>query len=131
MEIFKWFFLNIWVYIVVIMIVLEELEESVFKYWKVFYKIGFVNVSFYYIEERLQVNEKELLLVIKKLYMVFFLGGDQFWFFMIIGGMDFCMLLYDWYLNDLYFVLVGISVGVMVMFKVMIQLGGIWEVFFE
>lgn len=101
-----------------------EMEKM---YKKTFRDIGFQNVGFIYIKDKMQAREEENCKRIKEARAVFFTGGDQLKISTIIGGTPFAGIIKDKYLHDKAFIVAGTSAGAMVMSEIMICGGGTGE----
>jgi cyanophycinase len=102
-------------------------EEMKRTYVQAFKKIGFKNVGYMDIEDKLMAKEEILCERIKKAHAVFFTGGDQFKLSGILGGTAMMRVLIDKYMHDKNFIVAGTSAGAMALPKIMIYEGGVDE----
>lgn len=102
----------------------EEMEKM---YRKTFDEIGYKNVGFLNIEDKMQARDIKYYQRIEKAKAVFFTGGDQLRLTTIISGTDLADLLKKKYLQEKDFVVAGTSAGAMAMSTIMICGGGITE----
>lgn len=106
----------------------SEIQDEVKKtYQKVFHAIGYTNVGFIPINERIEAQDDEYLDRAKKASAVFFTGGDQFRLSTILGGTPFIDIIKHKYIHEQDFTVAGTSAGAMVMSTVMIASGGLTE----
>lgn len=106
----------------------SEVQDEVKKtYQKVFNELGYDNVGFIPINERIETNKKEYLERAQEAGVIFFTGGDQFRLSTILGGTPFFDIIKDRYFKDKDLVVAGTSAGAMVMSSVMIMAGGLTE----
>ena len=106
----------------------SEVPDEIKKtYKKVFYEMGYKNIGFIHIKERLETKKKEYLLRAEKAGTLFFTGGDQFRLSTILGGTHFVDIIKERYIHDKEFIIAGTSAGAMVMSSVMITGGGLTE----
>lgn len=106
----------------------SEVQEEVKKiYQKAFHKIGYSNLGFIAIKDRLGARRKNYLTKVEEAGAIFFTGGDQFRLSTILGGSPFIDLIKLRYQNDENFIVAGTSAGAMVMSSVMIMGGGLTE----
>jgi cyanophycinase len=105
----------------------EEMEKM---YKKTFTDIGYENVGFLYVKDKMQARDEENCKRIKEARAVFFTGGDQLRISTILGGTPFAGILKDKYLHDQGFIVAGTSAGAMVMSEIMICGGGTEEALF-
>lgn len=106
----------------------SEVQEEVKKtYQKVFHELGWSNLGFIPIKERIETNKKNYLARAEEAGVIFFTGGDQFRLSTILGGTTFVDIIKSRYLNDDDFIVAGTSAGAMVMSSVMIMGGGLTE----
>jgi cyanophycinase len=106
----------------------SEFQEEVKKtYQKVFHAIGYSNLGFMPIKERMDAQNKSYLKRAEEAGAVFFTGGDQFRLSTIIGGTKMAEIIKHRYINDHEFIVGGTSAGAMVMSTVMITEGGLTE----
>jgi cyanophycinase len=106
-------------------------EEIADMYKKAFREIGYKNVGFMHIEDKMQARDEKYSERIKKSQAVLFSGGDQLKISTILGGTPFSAELFDKYTNDKNFVVAGTSAGAMVFSQVMICEGGTEEALFD
>lgn len=102
----------------------QEMERM---YAKTFNEIGFKNIGFLRITNKMEARDEAYCERIKAANAVFFTGGDQLRISTIIGGTPIETALKDKYLNDKEFVIAGTSAGAMVMSEIMICGGGTGE----
>lgn len=102
----------------------EEMERM---YEKTFSEIGFKEIGFLRIMNKMEAREEVYCERIKSAKAVFFTGGDQLRISTIIGGTPVETALKEKYLNDEQFVVAGTSAGAMVMSEIMICGGGTGE----
>jgi len=102
----------------------DEMEKS---YKDAFKKIGFRDVGFIKIENKMEARDEAFTKRIEDCHTVLFSGGDQFKLSAILGGTDVVKKIQDRYQHDHDFVLAGTSAGAMVMSKIMIYEGGVHE----
>jgi len=106
----------------------SEVQEEVKKtYQKVFREMGFSNLGFLPIKERIQARRKNYLARMEEAAVVFFTGGDQFRLSTIIGGSPIVDIIKRRYLEEHNFIVAGTSAGAMVMSSVMITSGDLTE----
>jgi cyanophycinase len=102
----------------------EEVKKT---YQKAFRKIGYANLGFMHIEDKMQARDAKNVARLEKAAAVFFGGGDQFRISTIMGGTAMACMLTDKYEGEKDFVVAGTSAGAMVMSKIMIAEGGTQE----
>lgn len=102
----------------------EEVKKT---YQTVFLELGYRNLGFLHIEERLEARKANYLTRVQDAGAVFFTGGDQFRLATILGGTPIVEIIKDKYLTDDDFIVAGTSAGAMVMSSVMITSGGLTE----
>jgi len=102
----------------------QEMERM---YEKTFTEIGFKNIGFLRITNKMEARDEAYCERIRAASAVFFTGGDQLRISTIIGGTPVEMALKEKYLNDKQFVVAGTSAGAMVMSEIMICGGGTGE----
>jgi len=102
----------------------EEMEKM---YKKTFKDIGYQNVGFLYVKDKMQARKEEICSRIKEARAVFFTGGDQLRISTILGGTPIAGIIKDKYLHDEGFIVAGTSAGAMVMSEIMICGGGTGE----
>jgi len=106
----------------------SEVPEEVKKmYQKVFHEMGYSNLGFLPITERVEARKKSYLTRAEEAGVIFFSGGDQFRLSTILGGTPFVDIIKRRYMDDPDFVVAGTSAGAMVMSSVMISQGGLTE----
>ncbi|WP_028388302.1 cyanophycinase [Legionella fairfieldensis] len=106
----------------------SEFPEEVKKtYKKVFYEIGYKNIGFIYIKDRIEARKKDYLSRVDTAGAIFFTGGDQFRLSTILGGTPIVDIIKRRYNEDNEFIIAGTSAGAMVMSTVMITRGGLTE----
>lgn len=106
----------------------SEVQNQVKKtYQKVFNKMGYSNIGFIPIKERIGARKKDYLARVEEAGAIFFTGGDQFRLSTILGGTAIVDIIKRRYLEDDDFIIAGTSAGAMVMSSVMITSGGLSE----
>lgn len=106
----------------------SEFHDEVKKtYNKAFNKIGYSNIGFIAIKDRMGARRKNYLTKVEEAGAIFFTGGDQFRLSTILGGSPFIDLIKKRYRMDENFIVAGTSAGAMVMSSVMIMAGGLTE----
>lgn len=106
----------------------SEVQEEVKKtYQKVFSEMGYGNIGFLSIKERVEAKQKIYLTRVENAGAIFFTGGDQFRISTILGGTPILEIIKNRYLTDNNFIVAGTSAGAMVMSTVMITSGGLTE----
>lgn len=101
-----------------------EMEKM---YRDAFGKIGFKDLAFMRIENKIEAREPQYQKRIEEAHAVFFTGGDQFKLSAILGGTPCIETIKNRYMHDKDFVIAGTSAGAMVMPQVMIYEGGVHE----
>jgi cyanophycinase len=102
-------------------------EEMKKMYVQAFRKIGFNNIGFMYIEDKLQARDPEVCKRVEQAHAVFFAGGDQFKLAGTLGGTETIRILNEKYMHEKDFVVAGTSAGAMALPKIMIFEGGVHE----
>jgi cyanophycinase len=102
----------------------EEMEKM---YEQTFTEIGYKNVGFLRITNKMEARDETFCERVKSANAIFFTGGDQLRISTIIGGTDIGTILKEKYLKDKHFVVAGTSAGAMVMSEIMICGGGTGE----
>jgi cyanophycinase len=102
----------------------DEIEEM---YRDAFKKMGFPDIGFMHIKNKLEARDAQLCERVKKAHAVFFSGGDQFRLAATLGGTDTIRTIRDRYQHDKGFVVAGTSAGAMAISKIMIYEGGVHE----
>lgn len=97
------------------------------RYQRAFEKIGYPNVGFMIIENKIDAKDKKFLERAEEAGAVFFTGGDQFRLSTILGGTKIIDVIRYRYIHDNNFLIAGTSAGAMVMSAVMIMEGGLAE----
>ncbi|MBA2657200.1 MAG: cyanophycinase [Tatlockia sp.] len=106
----------------------SEVQDEVKKiYQKVFQKIGYSNVGFIPIKDRMEARKKSYLNRVETAGAIFFTGGDQFRLSTILGGTPVVDIIKQRYQEDSQIIIAGTSAGAMVMSNVMIMGGGATE----
>ena len=106
----------------------SEVQDEVKKtYQKVFHEIGFSNLGFIPIKERIEAHKKNYLTRVEEAAVIFFTGGDQFRLSTILGGTPIVDIIKRRYLEEHNFIVAGTSAGAMVMSSVMITSGDLTE----
>lgn len=96
-------------------------------YVNAFKKIGFTNVGYMAIQDKLEAKEKKVCERVEKAHAVFFTGGDQFKLAGTLGGTEVIRVLNNRYMNEKDFVVAGTSAGAIALPKIMIYEGGVNE----
>jgi cyanophycinase len=96
-------------------------------YTKAFKHIGFENIGFIGMQDRLEARNPEFTKRVEEAHTVFFSGGDQFILSSLLGGTDFVNVLREKYIHDDSFLVAGTSAGAMALSELMIYEGGIHE----
>jgi len=99
-------------------------EEMAKMYINAFGKLGFSNVGYIDIKDKVEARDRQFCEKVEKAHAVFFSGGDQFKLASTLGGTETIDILKDKYLHDKDFIIAGTSAGAMVMPKLMIYEGG-------
>jgi cyanophycinase len=102
----------------------EDVKKT---YTRTFKKIGYTNVGFISINDKMEARNEKFEKRIEEACAVFFSGGNQFRISSIIGGTKIADILKDRYMRDKNFVIAGTSAGAMVIPKVMIAEGSVTE----
>lgn len=102
----------------------QEMEEM---YEATFSEIGYKNIGFLRITNKMEARDEAFCERIKSANAVFFTGGDQLRISTIIGGTPVEAALREKYMHDKHFVIAGTSAGAMVMSEIMICGGGTGE----
>lgn len=106
----------------------SEVPDEIKKiYDKTFKKLGYKNINFLNIQDKLEAKDKKNIKRIHKTSAVLFTGGDQFRISTILGGTAIAEAILDKYLHDKDFIVAGTSAGAMVMSRIMISGGGVNE----
>lgn len=105
----------------------EVPDEIKAIYENVFHKIGYDNIDFLPIAERIDAQEPHYLARAEEAGTIFFTGGDQFRLSTILGGTPIIDIIKRRYQDDKNFIIAGTSAGAMVMSGVMIAGGGLTE----
>jgi cyanophycinase len=106
-------------------------DEIQHMYKKVFRKIGYNNVGFIDIDNRMEAREKEYCERINEASTVLFSGGNQFRISTLLGGTPIADLIRERYMNDKNFIVAGTSAGAMAIARIMIVEGGTKEVLLD
>ena len=99
-------------------------QEMAKMYKKAFAEIGFSNVGYIDIKNKVEARDPKFCEKVEKAHAVLFSGGDQFKLASILGGTDTITVLREKYLHDKDFIIAGTSAGAMVMPNLMIFEGG-------
>jgi cyanophycinase len=102
----------------------EEMEKT---YKSTFKEIGFNNVGFLHIDDKIQAHDQTNCSRIDNSQVVFITGGDQLRFSTVISGTDLAEKIKEKYLNDKEFIIAGTSAGAMAIPNIMISAGGVTE----
>ncbi|HYC38905.1 MAG TPA: cyanophycinase [Chitinophagaceae bacterium] len=97
------------------------------RYKQAFKKLGYAEIGFLVIEDKMQARNQRICARIKKSHAVFFAGGDQFRISAVLGGTTCADTIKDKYLRDEDFVVAGTSAGAMALPDIMIYEGGVEE----
>lgn len=106
-------------------------DEVMEMYEKAFSKIGYKNIGFMDIQDKMHAREESYISRIDSAHTILFTGGDQFKISTIIGGTPIADAILQKYREDKDFTVAGTSAGAMVMSKIMIQGGGVHEALLE
>lgn len=106
----------------------DEVREM---YEKAFNKIGYENVGFMDIQDKMESRAKHSIERIENAHTVLFSGGDQFKIATIIGGTPIAETIFRKYREEEDFILAGTSAGAMAVSRIMIFGGGIHEALFD
>ena len=93
-------------------------------YVKAFKEIGFSDIGFIDIKNKIEARDPRFCERVKKAHAVFFSGGDQFTLASILGGTKTMEVIKEKYLHDKDFIVAGTSAGAMAIPKLMIYQGG-------
>ena len=99
-------------------------DEMADMYFKAFKEIGFSDVGFIDIKDKVEAREPKFCEKVEKAHAVLFSGGDQFKLSSILGGTDTLEVIKEKYLKDKDFIVSGTSAGAMAIPKLMIYEGG-------
>ncbi|STY30060.1 cyanophycinase [Legionella wadsworthii] len=106
----------------------SEIQDEVKKeYQKVFHDMGYTNIGFIPIKNRIEARNDDYLKRAEDAGAIFFTGGDQFRLSTILGGTPIIEIIKNRYMKDNNFIVAGTSAGAMVMGTVMITGGGLSE----
>lgn len=105
----------------------NEAEDVRAMYEHAFERLGYKNVGFLDIQDKVEARNPEVTERILKAETVLFSGGDQFKIATILGGSPTVDALLEKYMADKDFTVAGTSAGAMVLSKIMIQGGGVNE----
>lgn len=100
-------------------------------YQQAFERVGYKNVGFMNIQDKMEAHDEKFVKRIKKARTVLFAGGDQFKISTILGGTLIANVIREKYFTDKNFTVAGTSAGAMVIPEVMIQAGGSYEALIE
>lgn len=109
----------------------NEPEKEKQIYERAFKKMGYKNVGFINIQDKLEARDEAYVHRINQAESILFGGGDQFKIATILGGTLFAKALREKYFTDKDFTIAGTSAGAAVIPEVMIQSGGSYEALFE
>ena len=101
-----------------------QVEEM---YRDAFDKLGFTNIDFIEIKDKIEARGAELCEKIGTAHAVFFSGGDQFKLTATLGGTETIKMIREKYLHDKDFIVAGTSAGAMAVAEIMIYEGGVHE----
>ena len=104
--------------------VTDEIKQV---YSRSFKKLGFHNIGYLNIENKIDANRESVIRRIKSSHTILFCGGEQFRIAAILGGTKAANAIKEKYINDKNFTIAGTSAGAMVLSKVMIKDGGVSE----
>jgi len=99
-------------------------------YEKAFQRIGYRNIGFLDIQDKMQAREVEYIDRISQADTILFSGGDQFKIATILGGSPIADMIMQKYREDKDFIVAGTSAGAMAMSRIMIHGGGNHEALF-
>jgi len=99
-------------------------------YEKAFSRIGYKNIGFMDIQDKMQAREAQYIERIDQAHTILFSGGDQFKIATILGGTPIADKIMQKYRDDKNFIVAGTSAGAMVLSRIMIQGGGTHEALF-
>ena len=99
----------------------REMQEM---YMNAFTEIGFSDIGFIDIKDKVEAREPGFCERVEKAHSVFFSGGDQFKLSSILGGTKTIEVIKYKYLHDKDFIVAGTSAGAMAIPKLMIYQGG-------
>ncbi|ERJ59290.1 cyanophycinase [Sphingobacterium paucimobilis] len=102
----------------------DELTET---YKQTFKKLGYTNIGFLDIRDKIQARDIETIQRIEDTRVVFFTGGDQLKLATVIGGTDVGDAIRCRYQEDTKFLVAGTSAGAMAMSIIMIAEGSVSE----
>jgi cyanophycinase len=106
-------------------------DEVKAMYEKAFHKIGYRNIGFMDIQDKMEAREEKYVERLEKAHTVLFSGGDQFKISTILGGTPVAEAIHKRYLENKDFTVAGTSAGAMVLSRIMIQGGGTTEALFN
>ena len=99
-------------------------DQMAKMYTKAFQEIGFSDVGFIDIKDKVEARDYKFCEKVGKAHAVFFSGGDQFTLSSTIGGTETLEVIKEKYLKDKDFIVAGTSAGAMAIPKLMIYEGG-------
>jgi len=99
-------------------------------YQKAFSRIGYKNIGFMDIQDRMEAREEKYIERIEKAHTILFSGGDQFKISTILGGTPLVDAILKKYREDRDFIVAGTSAGAMALSRIMIHGGGDHEALF-
>lgn len=99
----------------------KEVEEM---YRDAFGRIGFRDIGFINIKDKVEARSADFCKRIAKAHTVFFSGGGQLKLSATLGGTETIKMVKEKYLNDSDFLVAGTSAGAMAMSQIMISEGG-------
>ncbi|MBA3705198.1 MAG: cyanophycinase, partial [Bacteroidetes bacterium] len=103
-------------------------DEIKTVYKKAFHKLGYSNIGFMAINDKIEAKEKKNIDRVQKASTILFSGGDQFRLSTILGGTKLMDIIKEKYFTDGNFIVAGTSAGAMAISKTMITEGGVSEV---
>jgi cyanophycinase len=99
-------------------------EEMQKMYLKAFKEIGFSDIGFIDIKDKVEARETKFCTRVEKAHAVFFSGGDQFTLASILGGTETMEVIKEKFLHEKDFIVAGTSAGAMAIPNLMIYQGG-------
>lgn len=102
-------------------------QETQKTYEETFKEIGYKNLGFLQIEDKIQARDEKYCQRIENAQALFITGGDQLRFSTIISGTILAEKIKDKYINDKEFIIAGTSAGAMAIPDIMICGGGVTE----
>src|ERR1044071_9029193 len=106
-------------------------DEVKDMYQKAFAKIGYENIGFMDIQDKMGSRDEQYIKRIEDSHTVLFSGGDQFKIATILGGTPIAETIFRKYCDEKDFILAGTSAGAMAISRIMIYSGGVHEALFD